>query len=449
MSSYVTMKIPFSATVETVQIIKELQKEYSPIIRTAYNRSMEEWKEIDIREHCRVKFNPDESIENDKRTKKDSWLLQSALREGITYAATDLATKRTKKIFGGKLNFKKRAENKLSKKEWKESRLLPLCIVGQAAYSGNRKFEFKYIDNQQLIFKVTKKQHLVLQVCKLRKNYRKVMEQLELAANSDILAISIKVTTTHLFITYDQLKLSEVRQMDLIQTRHAGIDMNPNYIGLSVADKDTQILSELYDLRDLTEKSGGSSDSKESKYLNNKLNHETIQIAKSISKTLSHMKVGILTLEDLNFKQGDKGKGKYFNRLTTNVWKRRLFVNQLVKRCKLLGIRVKLVNAAYSSFIGNLTNELPDPISAAKEVSRRGYSGVFYPPYLIKQSQLNQWKKEIGIQFDKVVSWKECYNLIKNLKLKYRVPIPSRNRFQRFISNKSGVVTLLNLSHLT
>jgi len=86
------------------------------------------------------------------------------------------------------------------------------------------------------------------------------------------------------------------------------------------------------------------------------------------------------------------------------------------------GYCITEVNPAYSSFIGNILygNEItPDMIASSIEVARRAYNkfkkGHFYPP--IQLDHLNeQWKQTLnGLN-----SWKEMFNKVKKLKLKYR-----------------------------
>lgn len=90
----------------------------------------------------------------------------------------------------------------------------------------------------------------------------------------------------------------------------------------------------------------------------------------------------------------------------------------------ILGIKVFEVNPMYSSFIGNLTNLYPDPISAAIEIARRGYGCIikktkeFYPK-LQASLVTSQWKDLLlGNEF---ASWKELFGFIKNSGMRYRV----------------------------
>ena len=133
-------------------------------------------------------------------------------------------------------------------------------------------------------------------------------------------------------------------------------------------------------------------------------------------------------LEDLNFKNGNKKKGKGFNRLTINQWNRNTPFEILSKYFK---NKIFKVNAAYSSTIGNCLYNYPDPINASLEIARRGFEVIilkkvkegvssFYPEF-----NLSMMREEIRNQTThlELNSWKELHTFLKNSKLKYRVSL--------------------------
>ena len=129
--------------------------------------------------------------------------------------------------------------------------------------------------------------------------------------------------------------------------------------------------------------------------------------------------------------------------MVRNVFNFTQIKNQLQKKCIEKGITFKLIPAAYSSFIGNLTYGFPDPISAACELARRLVSPQQFNPKLIDLSELaNRWKEEINPNLIlKINSWKELYELVKKSKVRYRVEIPKKEFHQAF-SSKSKVSCL-------
>mgnify|MGYP003539753143 CR=1 FL=1 len=230
-----------------------------------------------------------------------------------------------------------------------------------------------------------------MHIGKLKKKYKDVLQQLELLTNDKKLPVSFKLTTTHIFITYDENRLErEVLQNKKIVDRVLGIDMNPNYIGTSIQQNNKILSTKLYDLSKLTIKSKEASSSKKSKYLDNKLDHETIHIAKDIIAYARSNNVSTIAIENLSFKQGNSGIGRGFNRLTNNKWKKNLFTRVLVKYATLYKIKIKYIVAAYSSTVGNLLNpQYPDPIASSIEIGRRA-TGQFYPALITNEVLSNR-----------------------------------------------------------
>ena len=118
------------------------------------------------------------------------------------------------------------------------------------------------------------------------------------------------------------------------------------------------------------------------------------------------------------------------------------------KLCDSNNIKLKIINCAYSSTIGNILHrELPDPCAAAWEIARRGmYQYVkkvcMYPPVdFSKLNILHLWKKE-NIDLTGSISWVHLHNGLKNSKLKYRVALGDLKPFNErdFRCMKSGVI---------
>ena len=158
--------------------------------------------------------------------------------------------------------------------------------------------------------------------------------------------------------------------------------------------------------------------------MNNKLNHEILDISKRISSISKHYQSKFIFIEDLNFKGKSIDKG--FNRLTKNLWHRNIFIQNLEKRCTIYGQKLYRVNPAYSSLIGNSMYDYVDPINASIEIGRRGYECIikkskqFYPTFCLKESLKHQWKETISDMTD---NWRGLYDLVKNMKLSYRVSL--------------------------
>ena len=306
-------------------------------------------------------------------------------------------------------------------------------------------------DENTIIFKVSKKEHLTLNLVGVSKKYRDYLNQLVTLQINKSIPITYKLDTKYVYISFDLNKLKRnLKVQDKIKDRVFGIDLNPNYIGYSVVDwkndgsykiiKTGSIsLKALNDYDDSLKEQGYSSQSKERIYISNKRNHEVIQIAHQLSKLANHFGCEIFSLEYINIKQGDKQKGRKFNKLCNNQWCRNLLVSQLKKMNCLYKIRTIEVQPQYSSFIGNLVyrvHRLPDYVLASIEIGRRGYE--FYHQYILKdkkmekniifgnyEKDLNLYNislEEIGIR-ESFNSFIEMYSFIKNSKMRYRVSL--------------------------
>ena len=67
--------------------------------------------------------------------------------------------------------------------------------------------------------------------------------------------------------------------------------------------------------------------------------HEIIQIVKNIISNAINYKCELIAFESLSIPHKNNKKGKKFNKLVNNNWCRSLFVNNLTKRCNILGIK--------------------------------------------------------------------------------------------------------------
>jgi IS605 OrfB family transposase len=248
----------------------------------------------------------------------------------------------------------------------------------------------------------------------------------ELAEHNQI-TVSVKMSDKYMWLTYDETLIRDERYKKLQSRRLLGIDMNPNFIGLSVIEFDKNdefnvLHKRVFDLSKLTISSEKSSTDSRSKYLTNKLKHETIAIAHEISKLVDVWKCKTVAIEDLSIKPKDLKKGKKLNRLCNNKWERRLFVNKLKMLANLHKYELVEVNPAYSSIVGNFaygSDSTPDMVAASIEIARRAYKKFekrwFYPRFNI-QFRDEQWKQTLG----SVENWKELSQKIKESKLKYR-----------------------------
>jgi IS605 OrfB family transposase len=394
-----------------VNLTKEL-KEFNSIVRYSFNRFQENLKEKEIREKVNPLF------------KNNCWFNQCAIKVG-----QQLFKKHKDKhiIFGGKrllINYLKKLINK---DEYSKAKLLPINIQGEACKKGNRLFNFNLV-NSKLELKLSKENHQEIEFYKPSKNLYTELSKIQELIENKQLTLTVSLNNDYVWLTFDEALLNiQERFKDLKINRILGIDLNPNYIGLSVLefnqnDEFKVVHKQIFNLSALNITSKRSSSDASSKYLTRKRKFELIQVCYEINKLMNYWKCSKLVIEDLNIKPSDKGFGKTFNRLCNNVWNRNLVVNKLKMMSVIYGYELIEVNPVYSSFIGNLlygSENCPDMIASSIEIARRGYKkfskGWFYPIFNIEHLN-EQWKQTLnGIE-----DWKSAFREIKKSKLKYR-----------------------------
>ncbi len=380
---------------------------YNSVVHFAYNRFHDDnsVKEKDVRSQVNKLF----------KGKLNSWLLQCAIKDGKSIQERN---QNKKIIFGGKSLYKRYLRKLINKEEFNKQRQLPISSQGEMLRKGNRMFDFHF-DNQSLVFKVSKKKHVDIQLGNIHRNLQKELNKLNELCYDKKATVSIKLNNEYIWITYDEKLLDcSMKFSELRDNRIMGLDLNPNYIGLSVIEFDKEdkfevLYKQIFDLKKLTDKMVS----------NNKRLYEIIKICHTINSLINYWKCKKLSIEDLNIKSSDKGQGKNFNRLCNNVWDRTLVSNKLLILSNIYGYELVKVNPVYSSFIGNLVygdETTPDMVAASIEIARRGYKKYeknwFYSSFNIDCLD-EQWKQTLtGVK-----DWKNAFLKIKNSKVKYRV----------------------------
>ena len=384
---------------------------FSSIVRMAFNRYQDGLSEKEVRAYVSQRFS------------HNSWFIQSAIKEAHTIYASQ---GKRKIVFGGKFNLKQYLKGLITKEQFKRFRTMPVDIVGESTNYGNRLITFNLI-NRLVTYKPSRSDHTDIKFSSVKKKLAQELAKVQELTEQKKMPVTVKFTDKHLFLIYDETLIYNEAYKGLKNNRVLGIDMNPNYIGVSVIEfnknNEFKVLhKEVFDLTALTKPSGESSQHTKSKYYTNKLKHETLAIAHKINKLVDYWKCSKLAIEDLSIKPSDKQKDKTFNRLTNNKWERHLFVNKLKMLAGIHKYELVEVNPAYSSIVGNFaygSPNTPDMVAASIEIARRAYNkfekGWFYPRFNI--SHLNeQWKQTLS----GVKSWKNLFLKVKESKLKYR-----------------------------
>ena len=382
-------------------------KTYNSVVHFAYNRFHDDnsVNEKDVRSQVNQLF----------KGKLNSWLLQCAIKDGKSIQKRNESKK---VIFGGKSLYKRYLRGFICKEEFNKRKQLPISSQGEMLQNGNRMFDFHF-DNQSLVFKISKEKHIDIQLGSIHRNLQKELNKLNELCYDKKATVSIRLNNDYIWITYDEkLLCNSVKFNGLKDNRIMGLDMNPNYIGLSVIEFDKEdkfevLYKQVFDLKRLTDKNTSK----------NKRQYEIIKICHTINSLINYWKCKKLSIEELNIKSSDKGQGNNFNRLCNNVWDRSLIYNKLMILSNIYGYELVKVNPVYSSFIGNLVygdETTPDMVAASIEIARRGYKKYeknwFYPIFDIDCLD-EQWKQTLtGVK-----DWKNAFLKTKNSKVKYRV----------------------------
>ena len=353
----------------------------------------------------------------------NSWLASSAAK----YAHGLVNSLGSRKVlFGGRGNFIRLMKGLITKAQFRQKRNVAVCSIGESRPYGNRLVDFDFADNR-VVYKPFKDVHKEIKFCPVKKKLALELAKVQELAGQKKMPVTVRFTDKYLYLTYDESLIYNEAYKGLKHNRILGIDMNPNYIGVSVIEFDKHdefkvLHKEVFDLTRLTKPSGESSQHKKSKYLTNKLKHETIAIAHKINKLVDYWKCSKLAIEDLSIKPKDHNKGNVFNRLCNNRWERQLFVNKLKMLAGIHKYELVEINSAYSSIVGNFAYggpNTPDMVASSIEIARRAYKkferGWFYPKFNVERLD-EQWKQTLS----GVKTWKNAFPKIKEAGLKYR-----------------------------
>jgi len=384
---------------------------FSSMVRVAFNRFQDGLSEKQITAYIKGRFSV------------NCWLIRSAITDA--HALFDSQEQRHI-VFGGKWNLKQYLKGLITKEQFKQNRLMPLCSIGEYQFKGNRLVDFSLLNNR-VVYKPFRGVRKEIQFCPVKKKLARELAMVQELADQKKMPVTVKFTDKYLYLTYDESLIYNEAYKGLKHNRVLGIDMNPNYIGVSViefdkADEFKVLHKEVFDLTALTKPSGEASTDKKSKYFTNKLKHETLAIAHKINKLVDCWKCNKLAVEDLSIKSSDKQMGKTFNRLCNNKWDRSLFVNKLKMLAGIHRYELVEVNPAYSSIVGNFAYggpTTPDMVASSIEIARRAYKkfekGWFYPKFNVETLD-ERWKQTLA----GVKTWKNLFLKVKEAKLKYR-----------------------------
>lgn len=443
------------------------------------NKQTNTFKEKEEERIVNIEETIKELKEKDKLTKKETrklFKLNNKLNHKIMQLSKDI-------VFGGSYNLKKisylsNTEDKETldkyKKEYKDNRLLPLYILGEANQRGNRFFTFD-LKNNKVIYKPNRETKIQIDLIKY-KNYVSILDKLQEYTDNKLIPVSVRLDTKYIYLMFDEEKLNgysinevertieikgvKSRSLDKetekqcikevykeyyreqedrklegkLSYRYMGIDTNPDYIGVSILDKISDdeykvVYTFCYDLSELNKR--------ENHTKNNKRKHILYHLWKDLFNVFKYFNCSYLVVEDLNIKEDNLGN-REGNRKVKNLWYRELSIKAIDKYCNTSGIIKVEVNPCYSSFIGNVLHEYIDPINASIEICRRGMykyeKNKFYPKVdigtiLNAMSRLNEESRDV-LDIKDEDTWIELYRKIRESGLRYRATMNDNENYQ-------------------
>ena len=456
----ITLKIKYTTTEDSLNLIREYRQQYSSVLHYAYNRRFDGFNE--------------KETEKQLNSLNNIHLIKSYLKRCAVKLATRLIEiDKKKRIFGGRKNFIARCKGKISRDEFIEKRLSNLYVVGESNYHGNRFIKINE-DLESFIFKPTRRDKITLNINGGYKRYKSTLNKLYHLQQDKQIPITYELDNEYIYITYDEVMLEQYSRCQIVKNRIFAIDLNPNYIGWSVVDwksssKFEVVKSGVISIKELNDidfkLDGKSSESKERIHINNKRIFETYEISKLLVNIAKYYRCEIFGLEELNIKTKDTTKGKHYNKLVNNVWNRTKLVNNIKKRCNIYNIRMILAKPNYSSFVGNFLFrdlDLPDMTLASIEIGRRCYEfkaqyidktkdkkkNIILPDVIDFNDRYVKSLEEFNIPVE-IKDFVEIYYFLKNAKCRYRVSLDDLHHleFSRCFSNKSKIKKILITLH--
>lgn len=421
-----TISFKIKVDEELQKVISEDSRVYSDMYRYSFNRFKEGLSGKEVYAKVAELF-PDMNCH----------LRNSAQRNAVGLFKLN----KDKKVYFGKfLRFKK---GLISKEEFKDSRNIGILSEGEMNQKGNRLFKIE-VENNKFIYKRACKEHYDLEIVeKLSDKRKQIISRLQSLMSEKKIPVTIRLKKDHIYLSYDEKIIENYRKIhNLFQNRVLGIDLNPNYFGISIIEFDHKdnfkiIYKEVIDVSELQKQS------------KDKIKFELYQVNHRILSLCKQWHCGKLSCEDLKFNNKKKFWNKDLNRLCRNNFRFNIVKIHLKTLCNTFGVEFIEVNAAYSSIIGNFVHgsaTCPDMVAASIEIARRAYKkfekGWFQPKFIsnkrLQQVLGNQWKKELELGYG---CWKGLAGIIKKSKLKYRFQLQPLNAvFSKTYLKKSIIV---------
>lgn len=416
--STLKLRIKNSST-SFLEFMSRQQKEFTNAVFYSYNRlykdnlseteikhklaelnnitTLDSWFNQCVVKEANVLLKKRESLPEPKRKKYES-------KHHFEKRLKEFKHNKFKPIKGSRKALLDRTKGKISHEEYVKQRDWKVVSQGETYHYGNRKFRLYKEGVDDKVFYYIKYQSsrsnvFYLQVEPLNFSDTKYLDKLIELQNASLIPITYKIDQYEICISFDMMKLKIEPEIFFkpVENRWLGIDLNPNYIGISVVQWKssteydvlfTEVISfkEINDNYNVLIKEGKLVDKndikpwsiieQEKKYWNAKRKHEMKQVTAWLPKIAKHFRCQGISCEMLDMSSKDLKKGKALNRLCMNQFLRTAFKEGIRKQCYIQGVKLQEVKPEYSSTAGNIMfrhlNQ-PDMINASIEISRRAY----------------------------------------------------------------------------
>lgn len=148
----------------------------------------------------------------------------------------------------------------ISKEEFKQSRDCGIFSGGEANQRGNRLFQID-VENTKVVYKRSRREHHDLVIAeKLNDKRKMILQKLQVLMSEKKIPVTFRLKRDKIYISYDEKVVEKEKQFKgLFANRVLGIDLNPNYFGISILEfnKDDNfkvIFKEVIDLTELQKK---------------------------------------------------------------------------------------------------------------------------------------------------------------------------------------------------
>ena len=312
-----TISFKIQLNEELEKVISQDSRICSSMYRFAFNRFKDGLKNLEVYASLNEKF------------AMNSHLVNSIMRNAATLASLN----KDKKVHFGK--FLKFQRGLVLKNEFKDSRNIGILSEGEALKKGNRLFEID-VENKKFIYKRNRKEHFDLFIVENLNDKRKaILQKLQLMMSEKKIPVTFRLKKDKVYLAYDEKVVEKEKQFKkLFQNRILGIDLNPNYFGISILefnqkDKFKVLHKEVIDLTELQKKS------------KNKVHFELYEINHHIIKLCKKWKVSKIAVEDLKFKKSDKFWSKDLNRLCKSQFRYSFVKTHLQTLCNVYRVDVQ------------------------------------------------------------------------------------------------------------